>query len=122
MVKYLPWALAAGAAWWLHSKISAGSDIIAKPIGSALAEAQMWLNGSHGISRDWPGFYLDSTKLDHNYTVADPVWYKAISELNEANEKLLNEIFDASKTLKPQYRVLLDNEVSPETIATVIKG
>ncbi len=65
------------------------------------------------------GFFLDRSKLDFSYRVKDELWLEAILKLNPQNQALVDTIFDADMRLRPEYQVLLDAEVSPQTIATV---
>ncbi|MEI5638058.1 MULTISPECIES: hypothetical protein [unclassified Pseudoalteromonas] len=111
------------AVYWFYQRFVSTTENITKPLtdaaGNALAEIQLWANGSHPIHRQWSGFYLDSEKLTHDYYIKDPLWYRAIDELNDGHKLLLDEIFDSNQQLKPKYRVLIDKEVSAKTIATV---
>lgn len=117
--KNLSLGLTLFAVYWLYKKLDMSSKAVTKPIGNALAEIQMWANGSHPIYREWTGFYLDPDKLGQHYFIRDPYWYKAIVQLNEGNKLLLDEIFTPEKQLKRKYRVLIANEVTPETVAKV---
>ena len=64
--KNLSLGLTLFAVYWLYKKLDMSSKAVTKPIGNALAEIQMWANGSHPIYREWTGFYLDPDKLDQH--------------------------------------------------------
>ncbi len=114
-----------GVYWLINNFVEKGREMaapITKPVSKALAEIQFLVNGSNYITREWAGFYLDGSKLDHTLKVADMQWLYAITKLNDGNEALLNEIFDNELRLKNQYRPLLNGLVDSETIAAAAKG
>ncbi|CAM3530933.1 hypothetical protein [Pseudoalteromonas maricaloris] len=117
--KNLSLGLTLYAVYWLYKKIDSTTKPLTETAGNALAEIQMWANGSHPIHRAWAGFFLDTDKLTHDYYLKDELWYEAIDKLHDGNKLLLDEIFDPNMQVKPKYHVLLDNEVSPKSIATV---
>ncbi|ASD67029.1 hypothetical protein [Pseudoalteromonas piscicida] len=117
--KNLSLGLTLYAVYWLYKKIDSTTKPLTETAGNALAEIQMWANGSHPIHRAWAGFFLDTEALTHDYYLKDELWYEAIDKLHDGNKLLLDEIFDLNMQVKPKYHVLLDNEVSPKSIATV---
>ncbi|MEJ6475960.1 hypothetical protein [Pseudoalteromonas piscicida] len=117
--KNLSLLLTIGGLYYAYKRIDSGSKSFTKPLGNWLAKLQFQVNGSHDIKREWAGFFLDSSALDFSYRVKDELWLEAILKLNPQNQALVDTIFDAEMRLRPEYQVLLDGEVSPQTVATV---
>lgn len=114
--------LLAGLGVWLYQQTKKGADVVAKPIGSMLAEIQFKLNGSDYIKYPKAGFYLDDTKLNDDYTVRDKVWLKAMYLAHDKHADYIEQIFDPYLRLKPLYIPLIGLEVNDATIATAAKG
>ncbi|MCG7551953.1 hypothetical protein [Pseudoalteromonas sp. Of11M-6] len=117
--KNLSLLLTIGGLYYVYKYIDSGSKSFTEPLGNLLAKLQFKANGSHDIEREWPGFFLDRSKLDFSYKVKDELWLEAIIKLNPQNQALVDTIFDADMRLRPEYEVLLNGEVSPQTIETV---
>lgn len=117
--KNLSLLLTIGGVYYIYQYINSGSKSFTEPLGNLLAKLQFQANGSHDIERAWAGFFLDKSKLDFSYKVKDELWLEAVIKLNPKNQALVDTIFDAEMRLRPEYQVLLDGEVSPQTVATV---
>ncbi|WP_462172020.1 hypothetical protein [Pseudoalteromonas xiamenensis] len=109
------------AAWFYH-KAQKGAAIIAKPVGSLLAELQFAVNGSNYIKYTAPGFFLNPDKLNPDNTVNDRLWLKAMYMAHEKHEQFIEQLFDPNLRLRPEYSVLIGQIVDEGSIATALKG
>jgi len=114
--------LLAGVGLWLYKQTQKGAELVAKPIGSMLAEIQFKLNGSNYITYPNAGFYLNPDKLNDDYSVRDKIWLKAMYLAHDKHPEFIEQIFDPHLRLKPIYKPLIGQIVSEGSIATAAKA
>jgi len=86
--------------------------------GVALSDVTAALNGNHRIEFTEARFFLDERYIEKDGTV-NRKWKQTIIKSNAEVEPLFKAILDVKGRLLPEYRHLINGEVSADTIKPV---
>ena len=111
--------LAAGVGVWFYQKTDSAVKKATKPIADFLAEIQFAINGSHYIKYPRPGFALLEDKLTDDYVIISDEWVRAMLAAHDKHKAVFAEIFDDDRRLKPIYRPLVGQIVTPDAVKSV---
>jgi len=102
------------AGFKLYQSLKVGAGATSEAVGGAIADVQMFLNGSHDIEATMAGVPLMSNSLDNpepGVYIMSASRREAIAKMHQDNGVILQSIFDTYGRLKPAYIGFIDEKI-----------